>query len=474
MFCAGHDAGRFDACSGDSGGPLICRDSDTDPWYLYGVVSWGQGCGRRQRPGIYSHVSSVNDWIKEVTGLRSPFPDAEPYATNDLGRDYCRHVDPDYEKKQEIAEVNEIMDEQEGGIQWPPAITPMVDDWLRTADIKHEEACHNAAGNYGWFTWKERFELHRLPGRGRPWHYHDDKSMLYTFGLNCKAAEAMVEKGQKPHVSVKIRDLWTKSTSRRCSDNGSTDYLECMDATGKLLVKNACQVRYRSRRTHINIKGVAPIYCRFNTNNDKLREKGLNNAVYSVYGVDENSDQCGLAKQYVIEESDQEVVVKTKQWPKYPLPQNAICKTHIVGPPNSWVVCSMTRRYGDGIRVQHPEDADCDRLGMDVQDSVSANDADAPTVTRLCGVKYDGITMKGAGNMLTVHLHSSEKYFRKYNSGFQMRCKAIKQALWWGADTRSQAEALSGDSDARDIHERNEALAEEEDMEEFGGFENNW
>lgn len=70
QICAGFKGGGVDSCGGDSGGPLICANhpNRTTQWYVYGVTSYGEGCGQKSKYGIYTDVRKYLKWIYRTIG----------------------------------------------------------------------------------------------------------------------------------------------------------------------------------------------------------------------------------------------------------------------------------------------------------------------------------------------------------------------------------------------------------------------
>jgi secreted trypsin-like serine protease len=65
MVCAGFPEGGVDTCQGDSGGPMFGRDA-AGALKVVGATSWGEGCARPGKPGVYARVGDtvLREWIR--------------------------------------------------------------------------------------------------------------------------------------------------------------------------------------------------------------------------------------------------------------------------------------------------------------------------------------------------------------------------------------------------------------------------
>jgi secreted trypsin-like serine protease len=68
MVCAGFPQGGVDTCQGDSGGPMFGKTS-TGALRVVGATSFGEGCAREGKPGVYARVADteLRTWIASVT-----------------------------------------------------------------------------------------------------------------------------------------------------------------------------------------------------------------------------------------------------------------------------------------------------------------------------------------------------------------------------------------------------------------------
>jgi len=63
-FCAGYPQGQQDSCSGDSGGPIVINRGGEI--VQLGTVSWGIGCARPDKYGVYADVAALSAWIDGI------------------------------------------------------------------------------------------------------------------------------------------------------------------------------------------------------------------------------------------------------------------------------------------------------------------------------------------------------------------------------------------------------------------------
>lgn len=80
MLCAGFAGGGFDTCFGDSGGPLLAV-TPAGEYVQIGITSWGEGCARPGRPGVYGRLSDLFGFIVSSLDDDAEAPAGPPSVT---------------------------------------------------------------------------------------------------------------------------------------------------------------------------------------------------------------------------------------------------------------------------------------------------------------------------------------------------------------------------------------------------------
>ncbi|CAH0715104.1 unnamed protein product, partial [Brenthis ino] len=68
LTCAGGEEG-VDTCDKDGGSSLVCpigNDENNVRYAVVGIVSYGIGCGVKNRPGVYVNIPQIYAWVNEV------------------------------------------------------------------------------------------------------------------------------------------------------------------------------------------------------------------------------------------------------------------------------------------------------------------------------------------------------------------------------------------------------------------------
>ena len=67
QFCAQSAFDNVDACQGFAGAPLVVPNARGE-YAVLGMVNWGEGCARKDRPTVYTDLTHYVAWIKQTIG----------------------------------------------------------------------------------------------------------------------------------------------------------------------------------------------------------------------------------------------------------------------------------------------------------------------------------------------------------------------------------------------------------------------
>jgi len=153
MLCAGFADSSKTACHGDSGGPLMVRNTEDTAWGQIGIVSWGSPqCSGMEQYNVYTRVSQFREWIQGCM--------AESISRECLGAD---HYGDNYEPNGDSITAKLL--ETQGISQTHNFHLPNDNDWFKVEAEKGKTyyvetlALGTRADTYMWLYDSDRLSI---------------------------------------------------------------------------------------------------------------------------------------------------------------------------------------------------------------------------------------------------------------------------------------------------------------------------
>lgn len=488
MFCAGWKDGGKDACSGDSGGPLVCRVPGKNNFQLYGVVSWGQGCGRSGRPGVYGKVTSILKWIKKNSGVNPP----GAVVNEEKGmKNYCIHKSgfSHFDGEGEIEEENEEENEESANAAFvaenfpipPPAVlrSKWFDEYtdgngyvkyaMKEHTYMYESDSNSNGGTFVSYSDAGFGKQHKKK-------YPPGVNALWMFGHNSPHTRTAIENKYEPQCQATFNKVQLATIKRaKC---GSGDFMEVTDGWGQMLK------RFCINKKPVTIKGACPLSVNFVTNGDKKVGKpvSFNWKSQAMVKIDDN---CGMEKEYLVNSNVWTINIGTKNYWKFDgrrpcthkkckkkivnVPSETECGTVIRANREHWIECDTHLAYG-GHGYNVPKSAKCDTSYIGFYDGMDGSDGVTKSV--ICGKSTRQRTVfRSSGNSMSIkmvigQLTAAEKNKAVFG-GFNLRCRAVKWATWFGAHQQQCEEGAAVCETERSVDQVHHSLMNDEEKKAF-------
>lgn len=322
QVCAGFAEGGKDSCSGDSGGPLVCKASGKyNQFVLYGLVSWGYGCARQYKPGVYTRVTSFLPWIYEnlYGESGSDFLEVGPKSEGVGDCMRCKNHLP--------GECDDSIDVKQGRWdgrpkKWSPPVTTSstMAPMTTTTTVAPKEHIDTCGGHFlKTTTHPIKFSTPNYPN-----NYNPKQNCYWKIGESNKNKPT----GQTTQSMLKIYKA--NFGSSKCGKQGADKIeIRCLALRKRtVLCKSGPKV----------LKCPGQMMVKFFSNQD---DKVFPGAIMAYQVVQADFNACGLEKDITI---DPKNTFNSNQISIWPTPRNAICEFKITCPENTLCRINISSR----------------------------------------------------------------------------------------------------------------------------------